>query len=380
MIRRLYINNFRCLESFELSLDGASSVLLLGKNGVGKTTVGSALELLQRIARGANRVGELIKPRDLTNGRAEAPMRLEVEAELSGDVYLYSIAFEFPSRFRELRVLDEKLQVAGRPVFTRELAEVRITRDNPTPEIMFRIDWHLVALPIIQEQSTQDPLSVFKTWLRNTLILRPVPSLFGGISDGVGSEPAMINARAVEIGAWFTDMMATSPNTYSHVSEYLLQVMPDFSKITNEIVGKNVRSLLFHFAKGQQKLELDLDQLSDGEKCFVLYSLVIAASAERSPLLCFWDEPDNYLAPDEVGQSIMGLRRAFRDTGQLLVTSHNPETIRRFSDDNTFYLARKSHLEPTTNRMVKTMRESGEYAGSFVDALLRGDIGDGAEG
>lgn len=63
MIRRLYIHNFRCLENFELPVSGLSSVLLIGKNGSGKTTVGLALEILQRIARGTNRVKDLVKRR-----------------------------------------------------------------------------------------------------------------------------------------------------------------------------------------------------------------------------------------------------------------------------------------------------------------------------
>ena len=40
VIRRLYVNNFRCLENFELKLAGQSSVLLIGKNGSGKMAVG----------------------------------------------------------------------------------------------------------------------------------------------------------------------------------------------------------------------------------------------------------------------------------------------------------------------------------------------------
>jgi predicted ATPase len=47
-------------ENFELPLSGNHSILLIGKNGAGKTTVGLALEILQRIARGTNRVGELV--------------------------------------------------------------------------------------------------------------------------------------------------------------------------------------------------------------------------------------------------------------------------------------------------------------------------------
>jgi predicted ATPase len=73
VIQRFYVHNFRCLENFELPIANRSSVLLVGKNGAGKTTVGFALEILQRIARGTNRVDEVVKPKDLARGHA-APM------------------------------------------------------------------------------------------------------------------------------------------------------------------------------------------------------------------------------------------------------------------------------------------------------------------
>ena len=37
MLQRLYIHNFRCLENFEFKPSDASSALLIGKNGAGKS-------------------------------------------------------------------------------------------------------------------------------------------------------------------------------------------------------------------------------------------------------------------------------------------------------------------------------------------------------
>jgi len=46
VIGRFYVHNFRCLENFELSIADRPSVLLIGKNGTGKTTLTRALEIL----------------------------------------------------------------------------------------------------------------------------------------------------------------------------------------------------------------------------------------------------------------------------------------------------------------------------------------------
>jgi energy-coupling factor transporter ATP-binding protein EcfA2 len=224
MIRRLYIHNFRCLENFELPISGQSSVLLIGNNGAGKTTVGLALEILQKIARGTNRVGDLVKPKDLTRGRTDAPVRFEIEAKLSNNMYKYTIAFEFPQGFRELRVFDEKLTIDGNPVYTREIAQIRLARIGQEREANFRFDWHLVALPIIQHQSTNDPLFIFKQWLASTLILRPMPSLIRGDSDQETLQP---NIQVTNLGAWFSGLLASAPAAYSKIDSYLKEVMPD---------------------------------------------------------------------------------------------------------------------------------------------------------
>lgn len=374
MITRLYVHNFRCLENFELALGGRPSVLLLGRNGAGKTTVRLALEVLQGIARGKNRVGDLVKPRDLTQGRAEVPVRFEIEVTLATSNYAYSVAFELPSKFRELRVLEEKLAVDGNVIFSRHLAQVRLARTGQTAEAAFRIDWHLVALPIVQEQNEDDPLSVFKSWLANILIIAPVPSLARGESEQNAPEFNRPDVRATNVGSWFSSMVSAEPSTYSQVSEYLKQVMPDFDKITNLPFGKEARSLAFHFLKDQRSIEVALDDLSDGEKCILIFALTIAANSIFGPTLCFWDAPDNFLAPDEVGQSVMALRKCFQDRGQLIVTSHNPEAIRRFSEANALYLSRRSHLEPTMVTPIEKMRASGQFEGGLIDALLRGDI------
>ncbi|MBS1876061.1 MAG: AAA family ATPase [Acidobacteria bacterium] len=378
MIRRFYVHNYRCLENFELPVSRQSSLLLLGDNGAGKTTVGFALEILQKIARGVNRVGQLVAPEDLAWGRSRVPMRFEVEAELDGAVYEYVLALELPEHFKELRVREEKLTVGGDSVYTRAAAEVRLAgrevpragRGPASPEeseAQFRIDWHLVALPIVQARSANDPLAVFKDWLARMLILRPVPSLIAGESSKETLQP---NTQVTDFGAWFSGILANTPAAYTDIEEYLRQLMPDLKDIKNPLIGKDSRSLVVAFSNETGSMSVPFKDLSDGEKCFMICGLVLAAARRYGPLVCFWDEPDNHLAPSEVGHFVMALRRAFQSGGQFIATSHNPEAIRTFSEENTLVLYRRSHLEPTVVRVRSELPSDGD----FVGALIRGEF------
>jgi energy-coupling factor transporter ATP-binding protein EcfA2 len=349
-----------------LPISGKSSALLIGNNGSGKTTVGLALEILQRIARGTNRVGDLVKPKDFL-GRKGVPMRFEIEVELRGKNYGYSVAFEFSEGFKEPRILEEKLSVEGNPVYTRELSQVLLVRGGS--EAKFNIDWNIAALPIIQHQSLTDPLLVVRQWLARMLILRPIPPLISGNSEQETLEP---NPQVTDLGAWFSGLLAHAPSAYTKIDEYLKQIMPDLEDIRNPPAGGDSRRLEVQFTSnpGPGSLCLSFEDLSDGEKCFMICALVLAANYAYGPLFCFWDEPDNYLALSEVRHFVLALRKAFQSGGQFIATSHNSEAIRRFSEKNTLYLYRKSHLEPTIVRPLDDLQVSGD----LVDALIRGDV------
>jgi len=367
VIRRLYVHNFRCLENFDLPVSRQSSVLLIGKNGSGKTTVGLALQILQKIARGANRVSDLIEAKDLAGGRTDVPVRFEIEIEVGQESYQYAIAFDCQKGFKELRVAEEKLSVGGQPIYSRELAQVHLARSGKEKAAEFRIDWHLVALPIIQEQSTNDPIFICKQWLARMLVLRPTPSL---ISGGSKEETLQPNVQVTDFGAWFSGLLAHAPSAYAKIDTYLKEVMPDLKDIKNPTVGKDSRSLVVQFSNHQGTLTLPFEDLSDGEKCFMVCALVLAANDAYGPVLCFWDEPDNFLALSEVSQFILALRKAFQSGGQFIATSHNAEAISSFSEETTLVLYRESHLEPTRVRRLDEMKTSGDLIG----ALVRGDI------
>jgi hypothetical protein len=295
------------------------------------------------------------------------PMRFEIEVELETKIYQFTVAFEFPRGFKELRVFEEKLAVDGKPIYSREFAQVHLARSGREKEADFRIDWHLVALPIIQEESEDDPIFVFKQWLARMLILRPVPSLISGESEEETLRP---NIEVTDFGAWFAGLIAYAPSAYTRIDGYLKQAIPDLDDIRNPNVGKDSRSLEVQFSTDQGSVTLPFEDLSDGEKCFMICALVLAANAVYGPVFCFWDEPDNFLALSEVGHFVLALRKAFQSGGQFIATSHDSEAIRSFSDETTLVLYRQNHLEPTRVRPLSEM----DVRGDLISALVRGDV------
>jgi energy-coupling factor transporter ATP-binding protein EcfA2 len=367
MIKRLYVHNYRCLQNFELPISERPSSLLIGKNGTGKSTIGSVLELFQRIGRGTNRVGELVQASAFANFRYDAPMRFEMEVVIDSRIYAYTLALELPDGFRELRVLEEKLFVDGKRIYTREHAQVELGRATPQ-SARFMVDWHIIALPLIQAQPAGDPVSILRTWLGRMLILAPLPSLITGEVE-VDKENPRPKRDVTDWGAWFVSLIRYAPAAYSEMDRYLKTVMPDFQDVKNPEPDRG-GTIRVQFFNGATTLSLPFSDLSDGEKCFFICAMVIAARQAYGSIFCFWDEPDNYLSISEIGHFVLALRRSFQAGGQIVVTSHNQEVVRKFSDENTLVVGRRSHLEPTMIRLLRDMQASGD----FMEALIGGDV------
>jgi predicted ATPase len=371
MIERLYVNNFRTLVNTTFDWTTQRSVLLLGKNGAGKSTVLHALAVLQSIARGPNRVRDTISPNDFTLHARDQVMRFRAEMDAQGAKYSYEVAFDWPERFIEARVLEEDLRHNGQAVFSRRLNEVRL--QNGTT---FRLDWHVFALPVVNETQSPGPIGTVRNLLADMMIISPSPEKMSGFSEAPDTQLAF---RADNFAACLRSLIEKRPKSYQAFEQFTRSVIPDFSSIEHTERGREGgKQLRVTFASDQPRrtFSIDFDALSDGERCLLLASYVLARCAIRGtddpPVVCAWDEPDAHLSISEVGHLIMSLRRAASTSdAQFIATSHNPETIRRFSDENTFLLARASHLEPTTVTRLADRR----YSGDLVDALIRDEVG-----
>ena len=162
----------------------------------------------KKIGRGTNRIRDLLKPEDFSKGRTEIPVRIEITSRIDGKQFDYTIAFELPKDFREARIREESLQVDGDKIYDRTEAQVNLVADNSS----FMVDWHFVALPIIQMRGSDNVLETFKTWLSQLIIIAPVPSLISGEANEDSLFP---NKSVSNFAAWFSGVLGRYPASWS---------------------------------------------------------------------------------------------------------------------------------------------------------------------
>ena len=364
MIERLYIQNYRCLESFTIDFAGRPSVLLIGKNGAGKSTVLECVKLFQQICRGSSRVGKLISASDFTQHQTDRPMRFEIEVTLGGKRFKYAVSFDWPPNFREARVLDESLSVDGQSIFDRQQGQIHLAGGAN-----FGLDWHIFALPVINERPPNRAIQDLRAFFAAMILIAPVPARMTGFSE----EPSnQLEHDAANYASCLRALLEQKPKAYNDFHNYVETVIRDFASIENADRGESGKQLIVKFEQQDppRSFAVEFGALSDGEKCLFLSAYIIASNASGSPVFCMWDEPDNHLSLSEVGQFIVGLRKMPNKGGQFIATTHHPETVRKFSDETTFVLTRKSHLDPTLPKLLTEF----SYSGDLVNALIRDEI------
>ena len=373
MLNRLVIKNYKCFEDFEFEFDSnAHSMLLLGNNGAGKTSLADALEIFQKIGRGEGQAGRLISPAQ--RWEEDGPVELKLSAMLGGVLFEYGFAADFLDR--ETRVSTETLRMGDAAMFHREGPEIFLGQGKAGNTISY--DPRVLFLPTLHDKDSRDHVHTFRSWLANILILSPSPGTFKAEFAESVRWPSRDGSDCVP---WLNHILTSRPKAYAGIEAYLKSLWNDFYTLGIGQVGTEMKRLRLEFkdpaSKGKKEFSPALDILSDGEKCLLLSAMVLAAHEATPSLLCFWDEPDSHLSISEVGQFIHFLRDAFLTGGQLVAASHNPEVIHAFPESAAWVVGRDNHLSPVKPlKRVSDVRGSGALPkkADFVHALIAGEI------
>lgn len=366
MLKRLYVNNFKCLQNFEFNVKELHSALLLGKNGSGKTTIFEVVEIFQKIGQGMTSLQHFFSDVNIGFGNRNLPIQLEIDVEIGGKKFNYRLIVEFPERFLCPKIKKEELTVEGMSIFDRDGGQTSLNE-----KAHFVLDWHHIGLPLVSVSSNEHPINIFREWLRNIIILSPIPRHFHVLSKNESTTLLRDGENVIDWARW---LLSLNPSLYMVMFDFLKNRMPDIDMFKFEHIGRDDRRLIFIFRDSSSIVSLAFEQLSDGEKALFLAATLRAAQKNNPYMLCLWDEPDNFISLVELNHFITEYRKAFEASSsqaQLIVTSHNSRVINNFSNHNIFVVSRLSHLFPTRIKLLEDIHYDSQ---TVIDAYDNGEL------
>lgn len=347
MIKRLYVNNFRCLVAFKAEFD--SFGVLCGPNGSGKSSVFDALRLIQNLATGEGVLGgdreNDVHHLEFTNWQKSDVQEFELEIASDQHAFKYVIHIQQATDSEKPRIVKEQATCDGRTLFERTLKGVSFKRPDGSQAGFFPLDWRQVALASIQPEGYLTELSRLQEAMAKLLILRPNPR---GMERESKAEMRRPDLHLTGLTSWYRSLSQDLDWTIA-LRDLLQVVWPDFKSLKLVDVGWNTKALQLRFdgSDGGNSGVLFFDKLSDGEKALIGLYMVRAALATGAVQTVLIDEPDNYVGLPELQPWVLSMRELLDEHHQAILITHHPEVLSSAGQEHGLYLWRDNHTSPT---------------------------------
>lgn len=356
MLKRLYVDNYRCLVNFQLEFQGLT--LLMGPNGSGKSSVLDVLFALRQLLSGAGKVSDpgLFPARSLTRwqDRNLQIFGLTVLLEGEGET-TYRLEVEHGSDGARARILLESLAVEHKPLFEFRRGEVQLYRDDHSMGAQYSADWNESAMARVAPRPVNRRLTRFLEFMRGISVCALDPRRFQ--AEALSEDP-VLDRDGGNFAAWYRHQIQESQHLMVDVLGALRGAVDGFHSIRMEKVGLEARAFMVAFEGPSGRYELRLDELSDGQRALIaLYALVFLAGDQD---VLFLDEPDNFVALAEIQPWLMALSDACGSgPRQAVLCSHHPELIDYLGGEAGVLLRRESTGSITTRRLSEIPFDSG---------------------
>ncbi|MCY4545995.1 MAG: AAA family ATPase [Gemmatimonadetes bacterium] len=362
MLKRIHIDNYKCLSNFDLTFGDLT--LLIGANGCGKSAVFEVAGKLRDFIRGDSRVGELFSAGDLTKWSKKREQSFELEFDLKDATFLYRLVVEHNLERRLARVKREELTCNDLPLFEFANGEVQLYRDNHSEGPKYSFDWTQSGIAPVAEGLDNKRLCAFRDRIRRfvTLFLET-----RRIEHGTESDTDRLADNGENFASWYQGRLQENPRRAFEAMDHLRNVLPGFADL--KLVEKgDYRELQVEFAplEGNAGNNYRFDQLSDGQRALIVHHLLLYADdADRT---LFLDEPENYITLPELQPLLAELEDGCGDDlPQTILISHHPEAM-DFLVEKAIWLGREpeSHTRVLDVKNDTMLKVSELYAQGLV--------------
>lgn len=376
-VRRLKIKNFRGLSDLELEFQENEPMVLVGVNGVGKSSILDCLTIL--LSQFTGRLQDSLSMRffddkDIMNGRQSLECEITIvegEREIS-----WALQKERPSSVRDVRSTGMKRLEAIKSILYDVNEEQLQALSQKRNELSKALQAVTVALDFIEEDGDNQTLPSLQAY---------VDELATGLSTSNINLPVIVS-YPVNRAVLEMPLDMTQENIFSQVNAYDQALTggridfkgffewfrnredleneqrrnnPDYRDIQLETARNAISSLQPDFTDlhviraslqmmvKKQGQELVVNQLSDGEKCLLALvgdlarRLATANPYLDNPLLgdgvVLIDEIELHLHPKWQREIVPALKRTFPNC-QFIVSTHSPQIVSHIKPDNIYII------------------------------------------
>ncbi|MEK6408665.1 MAG: AAA family ATPase [Acidobacteriota bacterium] len=336
MLKRIYVNNFKCLVNFEWEPGPSHINLMLGPNGSGKTTVFDCLDRVRAFVTGERKADSLFPSSTLTLWQHVAKQSFEIEWEREGRLYRYELAIEHSEKRTYNWVAQERLSLEGKPLLEFKKGEVTLYGENfSQPMFTYPVDDSFSAVSLVPPSGLYDLLTWFKIALHHVMVLQIIPPIMDDSSNKETAQPLRYFQNFVSWYRWVSQDQGMG----FRLQRDLKEVLPGFSHFVFEPYGPDAKLLKVVFDQTTgPPITLGFSSLSDGQRMLIgLYALLHGLDAQPegpegsgdlpTRTLCL-DEPDNFVASGEIQPWLATAEEKLANAkARLLMISHHPESI-----------------------------------------------------
>lgn len=358
MLRRFYVDNFRCLVNFEFKPEAVN--LILGRNGSGKSTLLDALQAVAGLATGAS-PQSMLPIQSLPWWQTHKLQTFELEFE-EGDgkaSFSYRVVVGHSDRAAPT-IVEETLKLGESSLVSFKNGQLVLPfLKQPIP---FEGKQSALALGL----GTDAAVARFQEHIANVLTFRLNP---WAMEMSARDEDRVLWTTGGNLVAYLRSWLQSDPEGFVGWKSRVLETMPHLEDIQLRELSPGSRILAGMRHVDGREILLSVSNFSEGERALLaLHAIVGLAHGNRLIVL---DEPDNFLAPSEV-QPVLRLFTVAppkRSSAQLIVVTHHPRSIDYLAPYATWIFERQEAGFSRVRRL-QFDRESGESASESVLAEL----------
>lgn len=344
MLKRLYIDNFRCFVNFEYK--PGRKQLLLGANGSGKSSLLDAIRALRAFIGARGDAFEILWNFYLARSRwLNLPAQVfELDVEIGGDQYSYRLENNVSHDAPPASIAAERLTVNGIPILEVAKGEAVMHSDGGAgPAGKFGVGNSSSALPVFS--ASRREIGVFFDWISKRLFcLKIDPGKMPSTGKFDGQTHPFSDLS--DLATWYVQLVGSDVEGVISLQDSLKEAMDGFGALQFKGIESGVGELRGTFKSQGSPIVLGLNELSDGQRCLIALYMILHFLIVKGHTV-FLDEPDNFISLREIQPWLLAAEDAVIESkGQLILVSHHPEILNYWAKEFglLFYREENGHV------------------------------------